>query len=306
MGILTFEIVEVTFVGRDAAEVSTHWRRFSGRRSAVNPGSARSATDPLNAMLNLAYRLVEAEARLACVRVGLDPSLGVMHADVKGRDSLALDLLEVARPIVDAAVLRLLVDRRLSKRDFVEDGRGVVKVMTPLSHEIASLMAGWGALLAPHVEHVATLFATESGYEVVVPSVLTRAKHKAAARRRAAADLSPEPATDGRTAVPGPNPGGITPRAAPRQRPTIDPTARLLPVCVTCGAILPVPADRERPVRSYCDACLPDRRAEVTPVMRAASTALAERVLAATGVRPSHTPEARARRREANRVQRLD
>lgn len=91
---------------------------------------------------------------------------------MKGRDSLALDLLGVARPIVDRAVLDLVTDRRLAKRDFVEDARGVVKVMAPLSRELASLMADWGALLAPHVEHVAALFAAQSGYEVSVPSTL--------------------------------------------------------------------------------------------------------------------------------------
>jgi len=297
-----WERVEVRFVGRDAAKVPVHWRRFTGRRSAVNPGSPRSATDPLNALLNYAYRLIEAEARLACVRVGLDPGLGIMHADAKGRDSLALDLLEVARPIVDAAVLELVRDRHLRKRDFVEDRRGVLRVMAPLSHELAGLMAGWGALLAPHVEHVASLFAAESGYEVAVPTVLTRSKHKAAARRRADADRAGEALAT----LPGPNPGGIAPRAAPRQRPRIDTTARLVPACVACGAILPVPSDRERPVRHYCDGCLPDRRAAVLPAMRAASDAVAAQAKSATGVRPSHTPEARARRREANRIQRLD
>jgi CRISPR-associated protein Cas1 len=291
--------LEVTFTGRDAAKVPEHWRRFSGRRSAINPGTARSATDPVNAALNYAYRLLEAEARLACLRVGLDPGLGIMHADVKGRDSLALDVLEVARPLVDRAVLELVRDRRLRRRDFTEDGRGVVRLCAPLTHELASLMASWGVLLAPTVEHVAELLARSSAYDVVVPAVLTRSKHKAAARRRSdgARPLAP---------VPGPNPGGIAPRRAPRQKPRIDPQARLLPLCVTCGAILPRPIDRTVPVRAYCDDCLPERRAEVVPTMRAASEARAREVEAATGTRPSHTPEARARRREANRLQRLD
>ncbi len=294
--------IEVRFVGRDAAKVPAHWRTFSGRRSAVNPGSARSATDPVNAMLNYAYRLLEAEARLGCIRVGLDPGLGVMHADVKGRDSLTLDLLEVARPLVDQAVLELIATRPLRRRDFVEDRRGVVRVTAPLTHELAGLMAGWGALLAPAIEHVAVLFATESGYAVSVPTVLTRSKHKQAARRRV------DEAREAGELLParGPNPGGIAPRTAPRQAPRIDPGGRLAPICAGCGASLPVPPGRATPVRSYCPACLPDRRADVDRNMHEASLVHAATVAATTGTRPSHTPEARSRRREANRVQRLD
>ena len=344
-----WDSVEVHFTGRDAVKVPEHWRHFGGRRSAVNPGTARNATDPLNACLNYGYRLLEAEARLACLRVGLDPGIGVAHADMKGRDSLALDVLEVGRPLVDRAVLELIRDRRLSRRDFTEDGRGVVRVCSPLSHELAGLMAGWGAILAPIVEDVAELFAQGSAYDVSVPAVLTRSKHKAAARRRAdgaqanavgsgvqhltlgpvpGTSPTPPPApapaptpppsstpTDRGTvslaagpprSLLGPNPGALPPRRAPRQAPRIDPTARLVPRCAGCGAVLPVPGDRQRPVRSYCNGCLLERRAEVVPTMRAASEDRARAVEAATGTRPSHSPEARARRREANRLQRLD
>jgi CRISPR-associated protein Cas1 len=292
--------LEVPFVGRDAGKVPAHWRRFNGRRSAVMPATARHATDPLNALLNFAYRLLEAEARLACLRVGLDPGVGVLHADMKGRDSLALDLLEVARPLVDRTVLELVQARRLRRRDFAEDGRGVVRVLAPLSHELAGHMASWGLLLAPAVEHVAELFAAASAYDVAVPSLLTGARHKDAARRRAAAERA-----RAATTLPGPNPGGIPPRRAPRQRPHVEPSPRIVPACRGCGAVLPVPADRRRPVRHWCEGCLPERRAEIVPAMRAASEAAARATVAATGSRPSHTPEARAKRREANRLRRL-
>jgi hypothetical protein len=39
------------------------------------------------------YALVEAEAILACQTVGLDPGLGMVHADARGRQSLALDVM---------------------------------------------------------------------------------------------------------------------------------------------------------------------------------------------------------------------
>ena len=47
--------LQVPFVRRDVPKVPDHWRVFEGRRSAVNPGTARSATDPVNALLNYGY-----------------------------------------------------------------------------------------------------------------------------------------------------------------------------------------------------------------------------------------------------------
>jgi hypothetical protein len=37
---------EVTYVKKDLPRVPDNWRRFEGRRSAINPGTARNASDP--------------------------------------------------------------------------------------------------------------------------------------------------------------------------------------------------------------------------------------------------------------------
>jgi CRISPR-associated protein Cas1 len=97
----------VTFAGKDRARAPAHWRMFSSRRSLVHPSGPRYASDPINAMLNLLYRLLEVEARLACLITGLDPALGVIHADERDRDALVLDLIEPVRPLVDAWLLEL-------------------------------------------------------------------------------------------------------------------------------------------------------------------------------------------------------
>jgi hypothetical protein len=44
------------------------------------------------------YALVEAEAILACQTVGLNPGLGIVHADARGRQSLALDVIVPSGP----------------------------------------------------------------------------------------------------------------------------------------------------------------------------------------------------------------
>src|SRR5207244_4042984 len=103
------------------AKVPAHWLAYDGRRSLLSKGAtARKADRPINALLNLNYKLAEIEARLACVAVGLDPGLGFVHTDLARRDSLALDLLETIRPAVDRLVLDIVAERTFAYRDFVE------------------------------------------------------------------------------------------------------------------------------------------------------------------------------------------
>ena len=56
-------------------------------------------------MLNYLYALLESETRLAVAVLGLDPGLGVLHMDAPARDSLAFDVMEPVRPMVDEYVL---------------------------------------------------------------------------------------------------------------------------------------------------------------------------------------------------------
>jgi CRISPR associated protein Cas1 len=63
----------------------------------VSKPSSRRATNPANAILNYLYAILEAEARIAALRMGLDPGLGFLHADQTARDSLACDLMEPVR-----------------------------------------------------------------------------------------------------------------------------------------------------------------------------------------------------------------
>ena len=295
--------IEVPFVRKDVPRVADHWRAFEGRRSAVNVGTSRSATDPANDLLNYGYRLLEAEGRLACLAVGLDPGLGILHADVKGRDSMVLDVMEAVRPVVDGYVLDLFRARPLTKADFAEDRRGVLRVLPPLAHRIAEAMSTWAAAFGPVVERVARILSASSPYDVSVPSVLTRDKHKvAAARRVAGAGLSTR---SGVTSA-GLNPGGLATRSKQRQRPGA-PARYFLPLrtCRGCCETLPVERDRGTTRRWWCDGCGQERRAELDDRMRSQAAGIAEQHRAETGVLPSHIDEAQERRKEANRRRRL-
>jgi len=212
------------FNDRDSRRVPDHWLNFGDRASPLT-GQSRMAATPGQALLNYLYALLEAEARLACLGVGLDPGLGVLHADVPRRDSLALDIMEPVRPTVDAYVLDLVGRRVFSGRDFYEDRKGMCRILPPLTHHLATSMTTWREALAPVAERVAVDLAKGSAKKLNLSTPLTQQKRRDARQ-------------DGRVRE------GETPRrslAVPK-------------ACVGCGYAL------NNQDRSYCDACLPERR----------------------------------------------
>ena len=86
----------------------------------------RPPTDPVNAMLSLAYSLLAKDCTLAALAVGFDPYLGFYHQPRFGRPALALDLMEEFRPLVaESTVLSCLNNRVITEKDFVQAGRAV-------------------------------------------------------------------------------------------------------------------------------------------------------------------------------------
>jgi len=169
------------FATKDSRRIPPHWSRYEGRRSVlVSAASNRKAERPVNAMLNYLYALVEAEAILACQAVGLDPGLGIVHADTKGRQSLALDLMEPVRPEVDALVLDMIERRTFRKAEFTETSDGHVRLLAPLTHDLAETMPQWAKALGPIAEHVAHVLgkAMNGTYSAATP--LTRSRTRTA------------------------------------------------------------------------------------------------------------------------------
>jgi CRISPR-associated endonuclease Cas1 len=164
----------MSFATKDQGRVPAHWRSFDTRRSLTNVSGPRYATDPTNAIVNYLYRLVEVEARFACLTMGLDPLLGVLHVDDRNRDSLPLDLMEPVRPIVDAWVIDLLEQQVFRRSDFHERSDGVVSVLAPTTHQLSETMAMWATALAPWAEQATRVFAETSPYDVAVPTRLTQ------------------------------------------------------------------------------------------------------------------------------------
>jgi CRISPR-associated endonuclease Cas1 len=149
--------IPVNFSAKDTERIPEHWLTFGQRHSLISKPSPRRAINAANAMLNYLCAILEAEARIAALRMGLDPGLALLHVDQKNRDSLPCDLMEAVRPNADPYVLDLLRGRTFKKGDFFETREGVCRLMPPLTHELAETSTTWAKELAPVTERVARL-----------------------------------------------------------------------------------------------------------------------------------------------------
>lgn len=80
---------------------------------------ATGAGDMVNTMLNYGYALLEAECLRTINAVGLDPHVGFLHEMNTGKNSLAYDLQEPFRFLVDFAVISLIESEKMDNKDFI-------------------------------------------------------------------------------------------------------------------------------------------------------------------------------------------
>lgn len=107
--------------GIEGAGAAAH---FAAYRSLFAPSlqfrrrNRRPPRDPVNAALSLGYTLAHQDAVQTLLHVGLDPMLGVLHEPLHSRESLACDLVEIARPGLEQWIWRLFAERRLKAEHF--------------------------------------------------------------------------------------------------------------------------------------------------------------------------------------------
>ncbi len=101
------------------AEVLPAGFEFSGRRR-------RPPTDPVNSLLSFGYHLLFQHAATALVSAGLNPHLGIYHQRSDRYPSLASDIQEEFRWLVDGLALALLRRREARQEDFELQPGGAV------------------------------------------------------------------------------------------------------------------------------------------------------------------------------------
>lgn len=87
---------------------------FTGLRNRRPPA------DAVNCLLSFCYGLLTKEVMAACMAVGFDPYIGLLHRPRFGRPALALDLAEEFRPLLaDSTVLTLINNREIGPSDLL-------------------------------------------------------------------------------------------------------------------------------------------------------------------------------------------
>jgi CRISPR-associated endonuclease Cas1 len=199
--------VPVNFNKLDSSKIPEHWKRFGSRVSPLT-NSPRLAVNPANAILNYLYAILESESRLALATLGLDPGIGVLHNDLRSRDSLACDLMEPVRPKVDSLVLDLLFSQQLRREWFFEQRDGNCRLMGSFAETLSETATMWRAAVSTFAEWIA---------RCLWESKLTHVRSKAPATR-----LTQTRKSDGRARLNGGD------SEAKRPRPIL---------CRTCGQI---------------------------------------------------------------------
>lgn len=85
--------------------------KFEGRTR--NP-----AKDEFNALLNYSYGVLYSMVEKACIIAGLDPYVGIIHADHYNKKSMVFDLIENFRIWADETVINLFAGRKIKQEQF--------------------------------------------------------------------------------------------------------------------------------------------------------------------------------------------
>src|SRR5215472_839604 len=142
------------------------WLTFGSRTSLLS-GKPSRATTPGNALLNYLYAILESEMTVALLARGLDPGIGMFHADIDGRASLALDAIEAVRPYVEYWLFTYLQATAFANRDFHELPDGEVRLSHPLNSHLAHTAALWRRACEPVAGWLARCFDRASSHGLV-------------------------------------------------------------------------------------------------------------------------------------------
>jgi hypothetical protein len=197
--------------------------------------------------------------------MGLDPGVGILHADLKSRDAFIFDVIQPLQLVVGGYLLTMIEERTFTAREFFETRQGVVRLMLPPPQAMAEISPRLAKLVAPIVEQVAQRLTKGQGTPsrpLTMPTLLTQGN-----RSRGRDQIRTVPK-----------------RSARPQR--IEAPAG----CRECGVVL---KDRSR---HYCDECLPEYwETQIASFSDAGRAKLMD--MRASGIDPSRTGEAAEKRR---------
>jgi CRISPR-associated endonuclease Cas1 len=127
------------------------WLRFAQRNKGAAFLGNQHASHPINAMLNYCYIVEAGRLAKALAAQGLCLSVGYLHSDKKGRNSLVWDAIEPLRPAIDAKVFEFIAEHEFARSDFPQSGYNVHR----LSRDVTQLLLHKCSLPAREIEAAA-------------------------------------------------------------------------------------------------------------------------------------------------------
>ncbi len=115
--------------GMEGGAAAAYFPAFASvfpRALSFNKRTRRPPKDPVNACLSLGYTILHFESVREAAAHGLDPMLGIYHDLAHGRESLACDISEPMRSVIDGFVMRLFLNGTLSKDSFGKQKEAVL------------------------------------------------------------------------------------------------------------------------------------------------------------------------------------
>lgn len=97
-------------------------------RSFNSSRSTRDADDPINALFNYGYSILESECWKAVNIIGLEPYIGFIHKTHTNKAPLIYDLQEPFRWLVELSILKILYKKKVTKSDFIVTDEGNVRL----------------------------------------------------------------------------------------------------------------------------------------------------------------------------------
>jgi CRISPR-associated endonuclease Cas1 len=144
-------------------------------RTRLDAKGKRGARHPVNAMLNAAFAVTAGRLAAYLAASGFAPAIGFLHADKRGRWSLAWDAIEPLRPAIEARVFRLIEQERFDVRDFVRARDGSLRLAPGLLSIALNACAPPSATLAGCVRWLGRLVL--SAEEGVTEKAEQRLRH---------------------------------------------------------------------------------------------------------------------------------
>lgn len=136
--------------------------------------SRRPPRSPFNALISFVYGLARGRLEHACDAIGLDPQVGFLHTVRPGRPSLALDLLEEHRPLLDQFCVTLVNRAQVRDASFDMQPGGAVS-LNDFGRRV--VINAWSTYLDREVSHRA-LQTTPIPFGLVYPiQALILARH---------------------------------------------------------------------------------------------------------------------------------